>query len=67
MTSRAKPKTSKKTCSSCAFLDDGACRRFPPQRALTTRADQDVDYTVWPVMRPELDWCGEWRKRGRAA
>ncbi len=51
----------KKTCASCAYLDrDNVCRRLPPQRI-------SLEHTAWPVMRPELDWCGEYAPAKKAA
>lgn len=49
-------------CGTCWYYDNGGCKRYPPQRVYTgdTREKKDaVDVTVWPVVRPEQDWCGE--------
>lgn len=45
-------------CGSCRFFESGVgmCRRLPPIGVYTGRAV--IDTTVWPVVRPEQDWCG---------
>lgn len=59
---KAKVASKQETCGSCRFYDEGACRRFPPARVYSP--PQSLDVTVWPVVRAELDWCGERQKRG---
>ena len=55
-------KDSQPTCGSCRFFSEGACRRYPPARVYTgdiSKTPGAMDVTVWPVVRPAQDWCGE--------
>ena len=54
------------TCVSCKYQEDGACRRYPPARVYTgdrLKSPDALDVTVWPVVRPAQDWCGEHERR----
>lgn len=56
-------------CGSCRFFTEGACKRFPPVRVYKPPVPEvhgGSDVTVWPLVRPELDWCGEHVRRGGA-
>ncbi len=59
------PKT-KPTCATCRYFEDGACKRYPPGRVFQPPPDgagKGLDFTYWPVVRPEQDWCGEHKGR----
>lgn len=49
-------------CGSCRYYENEACRRFPPARVYTGPASTDLNVTVWPVVRPTIDWCGEYER-----
>lgn len=51
-----------RTCGSCRYYDTGACRRYPPARVYGGDKPGELDVTVWPVVRLEQDWCGEYMR-----
>lgn len=48
------------TCNSCKFSDGEVCRRYPPARI-------DKETTGWPVIRPQQDWCGEYKRKEKSS
>lgn len=62
------PATAKPLCGACRYYAEGACRRYPPTRVYRPNdnggAGSKYDVTVWPIVRPEIDWCGEHKEVG---
>lgn len=54
-----------KTCGTCRFFDQSACRRYPPTRVYTgdtAKNPEAVDMIVWVLVKPE-NWCGEHQRK----
>lgn len=54
-------------CAVCSFFDQrtGFCRLRPPQVVMTYANRMAFPTAVWPkVPMPQLDWCGEFEKKG---
>ena len=63
---KAMAKEDKGKCGSCRYYEDQACKRYPPDRVYTGpdhHGGKGLDVTVWPIVRPTVDWCGEHEKR----
>lgn len=53
-------------CANCAFVDvtniaQPFCRRNPPSLVViqSETADDNGVRKFWPVISPDIDWCGE--------
>lgn len=63
-------------CQACRFYEShadeystayGVCRRYAPRPMLRPHHADPMppspDLVLWPHVRGDLDWCGEWRDR----
>lgn len=55
----------KENCENCRFKVNEECHRSFPQLVIESNECDTIWHSEWPDIS-KTDWCGEWKKSGKA-